>query len=187
MSQWRAILLLIMAFGCGVIFGLILSQRTQYQNLQQSPSESQISITPRPFQNSASRPPNNAQLLGTANNPSFSRPNTEDIQPGDRRKKMLEHLNQALDLSPEQYDAIAKIMEASHQKIQKTRSQIKNIFEESENQIKSVLSEEQIEKFDKIIEFRKQHQQPMRKNNKFGPPGRPGAQGSSRVLNSDME
>ena len=83
----------------------------------------------------------------------------------ERAKKRMERLAKELDLSKEQRDKIELIVKDSRDKIKPLVEQIKQIKEETDENIQKELSEEQVEKWNELKEkMKKKRKQMMKKH-----------------------
>lgn len=136
MSPWKVILATVIIFAAGVITGGLLVQRTQ-------------------------RPERPGPL------PPFARPQQDIVPtPWFARREFLDRMDRQLNLSREQYDRIAKIIQSSQERtrqiVGRVRPEIQDELRHVRREIRGELTPEQAKKFDEL-------QQRMREPNRPPP------------------
>ena len=148
MSPWKVILATIVIFAAGVITGGVLVNRVQ-------------------------RPERPGPL------PPFARPQPDMVPtPWFARREFLDRMDRQLNLSREQYDRIAKILQDSQQRTHKivgrVSPEIQDELRHVRREIRTELTPEQAKKFDELQQLMRRPPRPLNESTDIrrGPPRR---------------
>lgn len=129
MNNWKVIFASLVIFGAGVVTGgLLVSHTHPSRSRSVHPHPVAPAEAPAPVANPAGRPPENARL----------RP------PEILSKQFLQRLTEELRLSPDQHDAIQKI-------IGERQNQMRKVVQDTRLEIREELRPDQQQQFDELV------------------------------------
>ena len=148
MNYWKVILATVVIFAAGVVTGGLLVNyvaHTHPRNLHRAPPP--VAILPR----------TNSPASGDTNSPTLPRL-TELLKPRLPElwsKEFVAHLNDALELTPEQRDKIQKIIaegqELNHSIWTNNAAQMRKVMQDARQQIREELTPEQRKQFEDLM------------------------------------
>ena len=137
MNNWKVIFSTVVIFGAGVVTGGLLVNNVHHPHLKSQRAKTSAPVEARsPGTNSTARSATNTKLRA----------------PELLSKQFLQQLDEALHLTPEQREAVQKI-------ISERQNQIRRVVQDSRREIREVLSPDQLKPFDELL---KQQTQPRR-------------------------